>query len=113
MRIIATMSVVIATLSACGGQDDSSVSVYKYNGAVQCVSAGLTLTQMQDELSAANVQVRAAACGTDGIMQPALCGAPDGRIGIFQIPAAQESAAAAAGFAALRTKPEAKTVPCA
>lgn len=115
MRNIVTMSVVLASLSACGGgdiEDNSSVSVFKYNGTVQCAGGGLTLTEMQGQLTAANVQVRAAACGTDGSVQAAVCGAPDGRIGIFQTPAAQVSAATGAGFALLRTKPDAKTVPC-
>jgi hypothetical protein len=116
MRIFVTMSMVLAALSACGGgdrADDGSVSVYKYNGTVQCASGGLTLTQMQGQLTAANVQVRASACGNDGTAQPALCGAPEYRIGIFQIPAAQVSAAASAGFAPLSAKPGAKTVSCA
>jgi hypothetical protein len=116
MRIFVTMSMALAALSACGGgdsADDGSVSVYKYNGTVQCASGGLTLAQMQGQLSAASVQVRASACGTDGTVQPEVCGAPDSRIGIFQIPAAQVSAAAAAGFAPLRSKPGAKTVSCA
>jgi hypothetical protein len=116
MRIIVTMSVVLASLSACGGadiEDDSSVSVYKARGTVQCAGDSLTLTELEGQLTAARIQVRAAACGTSSdSVYPALCGAPLTSIGIFKIPAAQASAAAAVGFAPLSKLPEAHEVSC-
>lgn len=129
MRITVPMLVVCASLSACGGgggpddssvsekdrklsAEDSSVSVYKSTGATQCAGNGMSLTTMQGQLTAVKVEVRSAACGADGMVYPAACGASDGRIGVFQIPAAQVSAAAEAGFALLSTRPDATIVPC-
>lgn len=114
MRTIFTMAVVMASLSACGGGSDNedSVSVFKSNGAVQCTGGGVTLATLEGQLTAGKVQVRASACGNDGLVYAAVCGAPDGRIGIFQIPSDQVAAAAAVGFAPLSTAPGAKVVPC-
>ena len=61
---------------------DTAALGRQYNGTVQCAGGGLTLVQMQGQLSAANVQVPAAACGADGTDAAAVCGAPDICIGI-------------------------------
>ena len=70
------------------------------------------MASLQAQLTAANVQVRSAACGGTGMAYAAVCGALDGKIGIFAISPAQAEAAAKAGFAPLSTLPTAKTVPC-
>jgi len=70
------------------------------------------LAALQAQLTAANVEVRSAACGTDGFLYPAICGVPDGRIGIFEISPAQAEAAAAAGFKPLSTAPQAQIISC-
>ena len=113
MRLFVPALAVLASLSACGGgEDDSSSKVFKSMGSLQCSGGGVSLAALQAQLAAANVQTRSAACGTDGLAAPAVCGAPDGRIGIFEIASSQAGAAAAAGFAPLSTMPTAKTVPC-
>lgn len=121
MRIIFTTTVLLATLSACGGGDSTespktspstSVSVFKVRGVVQCEPAELSLDEMQGQLTAANVEVHGRSCGTDGVMYAAVCGAPTSRIGIFEIPATQLGAAQSAGFAPLSDLPHAKKVPC-
>lgn len=128
MRTTVAILVALASLSACGGggsaqdsssekdrrlsADDTTVTVYKSTGGVQCGGSGLSLTAMQEQLATANVKVRSAACGGDGMMYPAVCGAPDGRIGIFDIPATHASAAAGAGFALLNANPVERIVPC-
>ncbi|MFC5461024.1 hypothetical protein [Massilia niabensis] len=81
-------------------------------GTLQCGGGGVSLAALQAQLAAANVQVRSAACGTNGMATPTVCGAPDGRIGIFEISPAEAGAAAAAGFLPLSTMPAAKTIPC-
>lgn len=116
MRPACIPLVVVLALAACGGGADGiredAVSVFKYTGSVQCAGGGLSLSTMQGQLLAANVQVRSASCGADGMAYPGACGGPDGRLGIFQVPAAQVQAAGTAGFTPLSTLPLAGTVPC-
>ena len=126
MRKMMAMSIVLAALSACGGGGNDSagrgelrlpvvdniVSVAKSAGAIQCQGAGLSLAALQGQLTEAKVAVREAACGADGVVYPAVCGAPGGRIGVFQIAAADLPAAEAAGFKPLSTMPDATIVPC-
>ena len=114
MRIVVLTLAVLASLTACGGGEDeeSSSKVFKSMGSLQCSGGGLSLAALQAQLTAASVQVSAAACGTNGLASAAVCGSPDGRIGIFEISPAQAGAAAAAGFAPLSTLPAAKAIPC-
>lgn len=114
MRLFIPVLAVAATLAACGGGGDAEegTKVFKSMGALQCGSPGLSLAALQAQLAAANVQVRSAACGMDGRSVAAVCGAPDGKIGIFEIAPAQAGLAATAGFTPLSTLPAAKTVPC-
>lgn len=114
MRLLLPVLAVVASLAACGGsgEEDTGIKVFKSMGSLQCSGGGVSLAALQAQLTAANVQVRSAACGTDGQPTPAICGSPDGRIGIFEISAAQGAAAAAAGFTSLSTLPGAKTIPC-
>jgi hypothetical protein len=56
--------------------------------------------------------VQRQACGDDGRIRPAVCGAPDGRIGIFVIPAAQQAQAARLQFTPLAALPDAREQPC-
>ena len=65
------------------------------------------------QLAPAGVEVISSSCGTDGRMRIAMCGAADGRIGIFEVPARNADAAAALGFAPLSRLPSAQVVPCA
>lgn len=115
MRVSMALA-ILASLAACGGSGGdgaASTRVIKSLGSLQCSGGGVTLAALQGQLSAANVKVSAAACGTDGLAQSTVCGSPDGKIGIFDIPAEQAGAAAAAGFVAITTLPTAKAVPCA
>ena len=117
MRIVVlTLAVLasLATLTACGGGDDDEPDskVFKSMGSLQCSGGGLSLTTLQAQLTAAKVQVRSGACGTDGLATATVCGSPDGRIAIFEISSAQAEAASALGFAPLSTLPTAKTIPC-
>jgi hypothetical protein len=122
-----SISLAMAVLSGCGGGDGNtppapaqappppptpSVSLYKTAGSVQCTGGGLSLPELQRQLNSAEILVLSSACGSDGKMYPAACGAPDGRIGIFQVPEAQAQAAAKLGFAPLSELPDATRVPC-
>jgi len=114
MRLLLLALAVSASLTACGGGggDESGSKVFKSMGSLQCSGGGVSLSTLQAQLVAANVQPRSAACGTDGVASAAVCGSPDGRIGIFEIAPTQLAAAAAAGFSPLSNLPAAKTVPC-
>lgn len=112
MRILVLTLAVLASLTACGGGDDDAITVFKSMDSRQCVGGGLSLATLQGQLTTANVEVRSAACGTSGTMVPTACGAWDGKIGVFEIPAAQVGAAAAAGFEPLSTMPTAKVTSC-
>lgn len=115
MRILVLTLAALASLTACGGggeKEEASTQVFKTMGSLQCSGGGVSLSALQAQLTAANVEVRSAACGTDGMFPPAVCGAPDSRIGIFEISPSQAEAAAAAGFKPLSTAPTAKIIPC-
>lgn len=114
MRSVVLTLAMMTSLAACGGGNDEEASskVFKSMGSLQGSGGGVSLPALQAQLAAANVQVRSAACGTDGLATATVCGAPDGRIGIFEIAPAQAGAAAAAGFSPLSTLPSAKTLPC-
>lgn len=103
-------------LSACAdfgrGVPAPGVSVYKNVGSKQCSGGGTSLATMMRQLSDGGVPVMNVSCGTDGRMYPAMCGAPDGRIGILEVPEAKVSAATALGFALLSSLPEASKTVC-
>ncbi len=101
-------------LAACGaGQHEARVvSVYKYLGSVQCWGGGATVPALQSALVNSGVRVLSASCGVDGLAHPAVCGAPDGAIGIFDVPGSQEAAAEALGFVTLSALPSAVRTSC-
>lgn len=118
MRMLLPVLAVVASLTACGGDEEGAdtrlagIKVFKSMESLQCRGGGVSLAALQAQLTAANIQVQSAECGNDGQPAPTVCGVPDGRIGIFDIPVGQASAADAAGFKPLTTLPGAKTIPC-
>jgi len=110
---VAMLSMLTA-LAACGGgqQEDVVVSMYKSRDSVQCGPAGAPPSEFQRQLADAGVRVVAASCGTDGQAYPAACGAPDGAIVVFELPAEQAPIAASLAFAPLSNLPTAQIVPC-
>ena len=116
MHKLALVITVAMTLSACADlarvAPGPGVSIYKYVGSKQCEGGGTPVEKMMRQLSEAGVPVMNVHCGTDGRMYPAMCGAPDGRIGILEVPESKVSAAAALGFAPLSSLPEASKTVC-
>jgi hypothetical protein len=111
----AALAVAALAGAACGGADGSPeapTAVYRHFGSVQCTGGGTSLFARERELLDAGIHVAAAGCGIDGNAYPALCGAPDGRIGIFEIGAQHVALATALGFAPLRNLPAAVRLPC-
>jgi len=89
-----------------------STRVFKSVGSLQCSGGGTPLPELARQLTDAGVSVSASSCGTDGRMHAARCGGSDGRIAIFEIPAAAAPAAEKLGFAALTKLPEAQATTC-
>lgn len=105
-----------AFLAACGGDVSDSpslnVSLYKYAGSRQCAGGGMTLSNMERQLTDKGVTVLSSACGYDGNAYVAVCGGADGRIGIFEVPASQAQEASTVGFAPLGNLPTAARAAC-
>jgi hypothetical protein len=82
----------VLLLAACersAGETQATVRVFTYAGSLQCSpGSGASLAEMAAPLKDAGVRVVRAVCGRDGLLTTARCGAGDGRIGIFEIPAA-------------------------
>jgi hypothetical protein len=113
-RLVALIASVVL-MASCGGGGGSGpavVAVYSSLGSLQCSGGGSTLTQLQQSLINLGVQVLASRCGLDGVLRPALCGTPDGRIGIFEVEDAELAIALTLGFALLSTLPNAVDAAC-
>jgi len=111
--IAIALSVLSAScVSANPTLTQSTVRVFKSTGSVQCADTGANLSTLTQALEAAGLKVLSASCGTDGRMRAAMCGAPDGRIAIFELAAEDVAAAVKLGYAALSTLPDAKLAPC-
>lgn len=105
-----------ALLCACGGEagnaDTETASVYASLDSTQCGAVGIPLSSLSSRLTAGGVTVVSASCGSDGVARGAVCGEPDGRIGIFSVPASQQASAVALGFASLGGLPAASVAAC-
>ena len=114
MRNLVAVVITIA-VAACGGGDEMSpvtVRVIKSLGSAQCTGGGTTVAVLLAQLSGAGVQVTATSCGNDGLLYPAVCGAPDGALGIFVIPTSQQIQADALGFMPMSSVPTAIVSAC-
>ena len=116
-RLALSVAVASAMVTcACADVDAASqratIRVFKSLGSVQCSGGGKDIALMSRELSNAGLEVISSTCGTDGHMHPMLCGANDGRIGIFEIGSKDMAAASRLGFAPLSRLPEAQVLPC-
>lgn len=90
----------------------AAVSLYRFAGSRQCMPGGLTPAEARKSLNEGGIEVLSAACGTDGRVHAATCGASDGRIVIVDVRAGQERAARERGYAPLADLAEARRTPC-
>ncbi|WP_224962239.1 hypothetical protein [Geomonas subterranea] len=95
------------------GPPATGARYYRTLGSLQCTGGGSSPAELAQELRKAGIAVNRTACGVDGRMHAAVCGAPDGRIAIFEIPPEQAGAATALGLQPLATLPDAAETPCA
>ncbi|MBL4834415.1 MAG: hypothetical protein JKY26_10650 [Pseudomonas sp.] len=117
MHLRICVASALLVLTGCTEADprtlDGQVGIYQDAGSTQCQEDGLSLEQMQQQLREADIPFADAACGTDGKMYTAMCGSPDGKIGMFQIAPEHLQQARALGFEALANVPEATEQDCA
>jgi len=112
MRLLIALVALAAAAAACASAPSAQLSVAKPIGSRQCEGGGTTPEAMARELAAAGIKVLATACGTDGRMHAAMCGAADGKLAIFEIEADHAAAAAKAGFQPLASMPSAQRLAC-
>jgi hypothetical protein len=79
--------------------DDGHVQVYRDDGSLQCEpGSGPPPAAMAERLGSAGITVHGSGTGHDGLSRAAVCGAPTGRINVFDIDAADLDAALGLGF---------------
>jgi len=112
--IIMVSALACFQIAGCGsdGIIEPSVRVFKSRGSLQCMGGGTAPEVMKNELIAAGIEVRSFSCGMDGLAYPAVCGAPDGAINIFDIPQDKITEAQSLGFGSLSTLPNAQETQC-
>ncbi len=77
----------------------TTVAVFKHDGTLQCgLGKEVTLAQMAASLEAAGVKVLASRKADDGKLHIQLCGAPTGRVNVFDIATVSLAAAQELGF---------------
>jgi hypothetical protein len=105
--------VLVVALSACSHAVPAApVAVFHSLGAHQCEAGGVTPDELAERLRAAGVDVLGVSCGNDGRMRPAMCGAPDGRLAVFDIAPGQRDTALAQGFRLWSDLPQGRRQPC-
>jgi hypothetical protein len=96
-----------------GQMSGETIEVFKFAGTVQCQrGGGISRADMENQLTKAGITVSDSTCGNDGKMRITVCGAPDGKLFIFEIPATQTETARSLGFAPLSNLPSANKMPC-
>jgi hypothetical protein len=108
-RLLLGLAAVLGT--ACGTVA-APVAIAQSLGSRQCEGGGSTPQALAQTLRAAGLTVLSESCAHDGRMRPAVCGAPDGRLAVFEVPGEQLARAQALGFVALSTLPDARPQPC-
>ena len=110
--VIALALASASCVSANAPSSQTTVRVFKSMGSVQCAEGGTDLSTFARQLEEAGLKVISSACGSDGRMRAAMCGAPDGRLAIFELPSADAQLSAKLGFSPLSKLPDAQVVPC-
>ncbi len=89
--------VILITLSACG--EDSDVEVYISTGEKQCLGGGLSITEAEQYLLDAGIEVKEQSCGELTQMNfISVCGGEIGEIYVFTIDANNSNLAENIGF---------------
>ncbi len=102
--LIILMSTAIAACNAI--PNATLITVQKPLGTLQCQdndNAELRLIQLSTLLTEAEIKIASAAISHDGRSRPAVCGAADGKIGLFKIPSKQLQRAQQLGYSLLES----------
>ena len=84
--LIAVLLVLISCKESSRSTAEGDSKVFHYSGAVQCQpTSGISLAEMQMQLTNAGIDVVCAQTGADGMNYPAVCGGQTGEINIYQI----------------------------
>lgn len=80
----------------------SSIKIYKFKKSISCdQNSGTSLSDMRAELTKANISVKSAQCGNDGIARPAVCGTETGYVNVYEVSKADAAKARGMGFMSL------------
>lgn len=96
----ASVLLSLILLSACFHEDDPEtyLKVFKYDGSIQCESAGIPLVTMALQLTNAGIDIICSQKGHDGLGRIASCGIDTGNINIYTIHSANQVDAEIIGF---------------
>ena len=86
--------------------------VFKYDNSIQCEDQGIPLEVMQQELTAANVNVVCAQKGNDGLVRITACGTTTGNLNIYEIAKSHLEIAESLEFMPVETLSEYGDTPC-
>lgn len=116
------LTLVVAWTGGCAAADgpgqrvaasgSAPVAMAHPLGTRQCESAGPTPESVANALRDAGIGMTTFDCGHDGRMRPAVCGAPDGRLVVVDVPVAQQERAESLGWRPLASMPGAQRQPC-
>ena len=99
-----TALILSATLASCTAvSDGQTIQDYKPDGARQSEGAGISVQEMQKELSGIRVY-GAEKSALQGVMFPAVCGGGTGSINVYTITEADVIKAQARGFQLLESE---------
>lgn len=74
-----------------------TVFVFKADGTKQCgIGSAMSIQQMAQELG--DIKIISQENKSDGKLYPMVCGAPTGKVNVYEIPEGELSKATAAGF---------------
>ena len=102
--LIILMTTVIAACNAI--PNTTLITVQKSLGTLQCQDNDNTehrFIQLSTQLKEAEIKIASAAISHDGRSRPAVCGAADGKIGLFKIPSTQLQQAQQLGYSLLES----------
>ena len=109
--------VLVLALTACVPQPTEPVGsvdskVYKYDGSVQCGSAGTSVDDMAWELTNRGIDVLCGQKGNDGNVYCTACGCGSGSINVYVIHPQNLADAEALGFARVSDLSDYQDEPC-